>query len=286
MRTTISYTLRKLRGQILGWGIGIAALGLILIPFYDIFVAEQGQLLQMMESYPPEFLAFFGADAASMATPEGYLGMYGFSMLPVIGGIFAVIAGSGLLASDEESGRLDLILAYPVGRSGLFFGRLLAFVTASLAIMVLSWLGFALPLFGSSLDLTWGQMALPFFPLLVQILIYGSLALLFSMLLPARRLAATAAGLIMVASYFLTSMASLNEGLEIIAQLLPYHYFQGGDAINGLNVGNLIALMAAGGLFTLIAWWRFLRRDVRVAGEGSWGLPRLPFPRPAASRRA
>ncbi len=286
MKTTIRYTLRKLRGQILGWGLGIAALGLILIPFYDIFVAEQGQLMQMIESYPPEFLAFFGAEADSMATPEGYLGMYGFSMLPVIGGIFAVIAGSGLLASDEESGRLDLILAYPVGRSGLFFGRLVAFVAASLAIMALGWLGFALPLFSSSLDLSWGQMALPFLPLLAQILIYGSLALLFSLLLPARRLGAAAAGLLMVASYFLTSLASLDERLETIARLLPYHYFQGGDAINGVDLWTLVALIAASGLLSLIAWWRFLRRDVRVAGEGSWRLPRLPFRRPAAAPRA
>ena len=50
----------------------------------------------MVESYPPEFLAFFGGDVATLATPEGFLGMYGFSMLPVIVGIFAVLAGSGL----------------------------------------------------------------------------------------------------------------------------------------------------------------------------------------------
>jgi ABC-2 type transport system permease protein len=168
-----------------------------------------------------------------------------------------------------------------VGRSRLFFGRLLAFAAASGAIMVLGWLGFALPLFSSSLEVTWGEIALPFIPLLAQMLIYGSLALLFSLLLPARRLGAMAAGLIMVASYFLTSMASLNEGLEIVAQLLPYHYFQGGDAMNGLDVGSLIALTAASALFAMIAWWRFLRRDVRVGGEGSWGLRWLPFRRSA-----
>jgi hypothetical protein len=25
-------------------------------------------------------------------------------------------------------------------------------------------------------------------------------------------------------------------------------------------------------LFALLAWWRFERRDVRVAGEGNWGF--------------
>ncbi|MBN1137242.1 MAG: ABC transporter permease subunit, partial [Anaerolineae bacterium] len=209
----------------------------------------------------------------------GYLGMYGFAMLPVIVGIFAVIAGSGLLASDEENGRLDLIVAHPVSRAGLFWGRALAFVAASLGILILGWLGFCVLLGGSSLDVTWGQMALPFLPLLAQTLIYGALALLLSMLLPARRLAGAGAGMVLVASYFLSSMASLNESLATVARFLPYDYFQGGEALGGLDWAPFLGLLAASTALALLARWRFQRRDIRVAGEGGWHLPSLPFRR-------
>jgi ABC-2 type transport system permease protein len=279
MLTTLRYALVQFRGQILGWGLGIAALGLILISFYDVFMEQQADFMQMLESYPPEFLAFFGGDAASMATPDGYLGMYGFSMLPVIVGIFALIAGSGLLASDEESGRLDLIVAHPVSRAALFWGRLAGFVVSSVAILILGWLGFAVLLGGSSLDVSWGEMALPFLPVLAQVLIYGTLALLFSMLLPARRLAAMAAGLVMVVSYFLSSMATLNESLAAVARFLPYDYFQGGDALSGLNFTWFLGLLAGSAVLALLAWWRFQRRDIRVGGEGGWRLPSLPLRR-------
>jgi ABC-2 type transport system permease protein len=272
MLTTWRYTLSSLRGQILGWGLGVAALGLLLVPFYDVFMDEQQDFLQMIESYPPEFLAFFGGDAAAIATPEGYLGMYGFSLLPVIVGIFAVLVGSGLLASDEESGRLDLIVAHPVSRAALFWGRLLAFVAASLGILVLGWLGFSILLGGSSLDVSWAEMALPFVPLLAQTLIYGAIALLLSMLLPSRRLAAAAAGVVLVASYFLTSMASLNESLGKLARFLPYEYFQGSDALQGLDWTAFLGLLGASALLIGLAWWRFEERDIRVAGEGSWRL--------------
>jgi ABC-2 type transport system permease protein len=275
MSTTFRYTLSSLRGQILGWGLGVAALGLILVPFYDIFMGQQADFLQMIESYPPEFLAFFGGDAATLATAEGYLSMYGFSMLPLILGIFAVIVGSGLLTSDEESGRLDLIVAHPVSRAGLFWGRTLAFVAASLGIVILGWLGFSILLGGSSLDVNSGQMALPFLPLLAQTLIYGALAVLLGLLLPARRLAAAGAGLVLVISYFLSSMAGLNESLATIAQLLPYDYFQGGAALNGLDWTPFLGLLAASAVLITVAWWRFERRDIRVAGEGGWQLPAL-----------
>jgi ABC-2 type transport system permease protein len=270
MLTTWRYTVSSLRGHIVGWGLGVAALGLILVPFYDVFMAQQADFLQMLESYPPEFLAFFGGDATTLATTEGYLGMYGFSMLPIIVGIFAIIAGSGMLASDEENGRLDLIVAHPVSRAGLFWGRTLAFVAASAGILILGWLGFSLLLGGSSLEVTWGQMALPFLPLLAQILIFGALALLLSMLLPARRLAAAGAGLVLVISYLLSSMAGLNERLAAFARLLPYDYFQGSGALNGLDWAPFLGLLAASAVLALLAWWRFQRRDIRVAGEGAW----------------
>jgi len=206
-------------------------------------------------------------------------------MLPVIVGIFAVIAGSGLLASDEESGRLDLIVAHPVSRAGLFWGRALAFVAAGLGIMILGWLGFCVLLGGSSLDVTWGRMALPFLPLLAQTLIYGALALLLSMLLPARRLAAAGAGIVLVASYFLSSMSGLNDSLSAVARFLPYDYFQGGDALNGLDWASFLGLLAASAVLALLAWWRFRRRDIRIAGEGGWRLPSLPFRRRSRIRQ-
>ena len=285
MIATFRYGFRWQRGQILGWGLGIAALGLLLVSFHGVFMDQQQDFLKMIESYPPEFLAFFGGDAASLATPEGYLGMYGFSMLPVIIGIFAVMAGSGLLATDEEGGRLDLIVAHPVSRTGLFWGRTGAFAAATLAIVILGWLGFSVLLGGSSLDVSWGQMALPFLALLAQALIYGALAVLLSLLLPSRRTAAAVAGVVMVTSYFVSSMASLNEGLAAIAKFLPYEYFQGGEAMNGLDVASFAGVLGASLVLALLAWWRFERRDIRVVGEGSWKLPALLTRRSAEAGR-
>ena len=143
---TIRYTFTSLRGQILGWGLGLALYGLMLVSMYDTLAAQQDQFQQMIANYPEEFLAFFGGDANTLITPAGFLGMYAFSMLPIIVGIFAILIGSGLIVNDEERGRLDLIIAHPVGRSGLFFGRTLGVLAAAILIHVLGWLGFCLML--------------------------------------------------------------------------------------------------------------------------------------------
>ncbi len=135
--TTFRYTFRGLRGSILGWGLGLGLYGLMIVPMYERFAGQREQFQQMIANYPPEFLAFFGATVDSMLTPAGFLGMYAFSMLPIIIGIFAVLAGSGLIVSDEERGRLDLILAHPAGRTAFFFGRFLGLLAACAALLAL-----------------------------------------------------------------------------------------------------------------------------------------------------
>jgi len=266
------YTLRRLRGQILGWGIALALMGLLVISIYDSIAAEQEQFQELLEIYPSEITAFVG-DITNMATPEGWVSIEFFSYMPLILGIFAVLTGSGLLVSDEENGRLDLILAYPVSRTALFMGRLLAFVTAAVAILVITWLGFIVSMNWSSIDIGWGRMWLPLLSLLAELLLFGTISLLLSMLLPSRRLAATTTGLLLVASFFITGLAKLNEDLEPVAKLSPLNYYQAQEAFEGLNGVWLAGLLAAAVLFAVLAWWCFQRRDIRVGGEGGWRLP-------------
>ena len=275
MGAVFRHTLIRFRGRILAWGIALAALGLFIIPFYDVYLEQEESMLQLLESYPPEVMAFFGG-MADILSPAGFLDGQ-LATLPLILGIFAVLAGSALLARDEESGRLDLILAHPVSRLSLFGGRLAAFIAATLGILTLCWLGFSIPLGDSSLDVNWGQMALPFQSVLAVVLAFGTLALLLSMLLSSRRKASATAGGVMVASFFLSGLANLNADLKPFARLLPYEYFQGGSAISGLNLVWFFGLLAVSALFAALAGWRFQRRDIRVGGEGSLGLARPAF---------
>jgi len=274
MATVFRYALARLRGQIIGWGLTMFLLGLSSVPFYDSIVSQADQMEQLLSSFPPELMAFFGDfSASSIVTPEGYLGLQYFDfMAPLILGVFAVLVGSGLLASDEENGRLDLILAHPVSRTALFAGRLLALVAATLAILVLSWLGIVILMGQTSMGLSGGEVALPFVSLLAVMMFFGALALLLSMLLPSRRMAAMTASFVLIASYFLVALARISADLETAVKFSPLNYYQSSKAIDGLNAGWFIGLLAVAALFAGLAGWRFERRDIRVGGEGGWRL--------------
>jgi len=271
MFVEFKHALRNSMGQILGWGIGLALLGLLIVPMYDSFAAEGEAFEEMMDMFPSEVMAFFG-DLGAMTTPEGWLSIEFFSYMPIILGIYAVQAGTGLLAKDEEEGTLDLIIAHPVSRVSLFTGRFLAFLTAIAGVLFISWLGIILPMGWSSMSMSGIEVARPFLSLYAEMVLFGSLGLILGTLLPSRRLASMISGLLLVASFFITGLSQLNEDLESVAWLSPLKYYQTQEAFAGLNSEWLFGLFVAGLVFVLLAGWRFLGRDLRVAGEGGWRL--------------
>ena len=121
MITALKHTIRRLRGQIIGWSIGLALYGLLMTYIYGTMF-DTIDLVALMQNYPQEFMAFFGG-MDRIGEPSGFLDLYFFGYMPVIVGIFAIGAGASLLVSHEEQGILDLILAHPISRSGLFWGR-------------------------------------------------------------------------------------------------------------------------------------------------------------------
>jgi ABC-2 type transport system permease protein len=297
MRTVFLYALNRMRGQVIGWGLVFLLLGWPLVSVYDMMMEQKENMQKMLEQFK-EFaggLAPKNINITRIDSPDTFLSLRYFAFMPLIFGVYAVINGSGLLAADEENGTLDLVLAHPVSRTGLFLGRLLAFLAVTLFILAVAWVGLVIPMSGTALQdkLSLGQAALPFLSLLALLLFFGTLALLLSMVLPSRRLAAMTTGFILLAGFFFSAFARASSAaqadpltgargeaagptaLEVIARFSPLDYYQGGEAVNGLNWAWFVALMAPAVLFTALAWWRFERRDIRVAGEGGWQWPWL-----------
>ena len=83
-------------------------------------------------------------------------------------------------------------------------------------------------------------------------------------------------GALLVANFLLVGLANLNDNLRPIMDVTPFAFFQGGDALNGLNWGWVAGLTAVALLLSAAAWALFRRRDIHVGGERGWSWrPRL-----------
>lgn len=275
MPAEFKHTLKRLRGQIIGWAAGIGIYGLLMAFFYPSMVGMGDMTEEFIAMFPEAIFAFFES-IHIIGTPMGYLDVYYFSYLHLIIGILAVSAGAGLLAGDEEKGILDLVLAHPVSRTGLFFGRLLGLAAALVLVLTVGWLSWVLPASRVGLALSPLELLLPFLPLLAVLLLFAAIALLLSMVMPAARTAGMLSGAVLVGNYLLIGLSNIDDRLEPVIRYTPLHYYQGGMAVEGLNGRWLAGLFMVFLLLAVIAWLLFLRRDIRVGGERGWHLPRIP----------
>jgi ABC-2 type transport system permease protein len=274
MFAEFKHTLRKKRGALIGWGIGLFLYGFMMSSFYSNIKEIGDQMEMLLSSYPPELLAFFPT-ITEFATPVGYLDTYFFAYMPLIIGIFTIGTGAGLLVSDEEKGILDLVMAHPISRGSLFWGRVLGYLMITILIMLVGWIGWLIPAEKAGLTLSAFEILTPYLPLLANLLIFGSLALLLSMVLPSVRMAGGLTGGLLVANFLLVGISNINPDFQPLYELTPFYFTQGAKAIEGMDWAAFAGLMGVSILFILIAWWRFQRRDIRVGGEGGWGTPSL-----------
>jgi ABC-2 type transport system permease protein len=272
MGATFRHEFKRLLGQVWAWGGSFLLLGWGAVALHDAFVGQGSQMLELLKSYPKELMAFFG-DMTRLTSPGGYLDTSLLSYGVVVLALFSILTGSGLIAADEEAGRLDLVQAAPISRTALFLGRFFGLAGATAAILAFTWAGCALGLLSANLGITVWALLLPFVSAFAVLMLFAALALCLSMFLPSRSAAATTASTLLVASYFLTSLSRVINALQAAARFSPLNYFQSGDAVNGLNWAWMLGLLGAAALFTLLAWWGYQRRDLRVSGEGSWRMP-------------
>jgi len=287
MWTNFKHSIIRSRWQIIGWGLVLGFYGAYMVSFYDNLLGMQDQFMELIASYPPELLAAVGVTSAEeLFSVAGYLNTYVFSYMPLIVGVLAILAGSGLLASDEEDGVLDLVMGHPVSRARLFTGRLLAFVTTLAAIAALLWAGLAIGTLTVDLGLGAIDFVWPSLSLFAALLFFGTFAVMASMLLPSRKIAAMAAGGLLTVSFLLTMFGTLDSTLATIADFSPLSYYQGGKAIAGVEWTWLAGQLAISMVFAAIALWRFQKREIRVAGERGFSLPRLRLRRTKAAQQA
>ena len=216
-------TLRKNRGQIIGWGIGLALYSLLMVLIYSDI--SQIDFASYLDSFPEEILAFFGSSQYAISSPEGYLDIYFFNYMIVFLAVGNIVK---LIVNDKGDGLLDRIISYPTGRSGFYWGRILRYLASQIIILGIAWLSW-LQLSGSvGLDLTTWDFGRVSTPLVSQLMLFGSFVLLRSYLLPSSRLASMITGGLLVGNYLLVGLSNFNQDLENKVKYTPLSLYQGG----------------------------------------------------------
>jgi ABC-2 type transport system permease protein len=131
-------TLRDKRFFILGWVIGMAFLGFVMMSFYPSF--SGGQIDQLLETLPPALQGLVG-NLQDWREIPGYVGSQVFDIrLPIFISILSILLAIGLTVGEEDKGQLRTLIGLPISRRKIITAKWLAIVgicfAASLAPII------------------------------------------------------------------------------------------------------------------------------------------------------
>lgn len=265
LRNVFLKTLRDRRRSLFWWAVGLVGLTFITVGFWPAIEESGEELNRLVESLPPALRNLAGGDLG-LTSPAGYLSGRVFSFLaPILFLNFAIGFGARIVASEEQKGTLELVLAGPIPRWRVVAEKFGALVVATVLLGVVLWASLALGAAPVGLDIGTGPLAAATFMLVLLGLTFGALALLVGSLTGKRGLALGITTAVAVGTYLLDLYAAVSEAVEPFRGLSPFHYYDAAvpiqNGVDPVHVAFLMVVTVFLGAFSLLA---FERRDVGV----------------------
>jgi ABC-2 type transport system permease protein len=253
------------RRALAAWCVGIVAYIAVIVA---IFPSIEGspELEELIQNYPEILKSLFGiAEGGSLTSGAGYLDVELFSfMLPLLVLVMAIGSGARTFAGEEDAGRLELVLAYPVRRRDAVLAKGMA--VGSEVVIVCATAGLALvafdPLFG--LDLAPGRLAAAVAMLVALGLVHGWLALSVGAATSSRALAIGVPAGLAAAGYLVNGLHGLAEWLDPFRFLSPFWLVGSSPLQRGADGAGVLILLVEAIVILIAGSLAVERRDLET----------------------
>ena len=193
--------------------------------------------------------------------------------IPILLGIYCIIASTSTLAGEEDSGTLELIVAMPLSRWQILTAKAVALSVVVLLIMIIASIGNAFVLAVIKINTPINVTPFGFLKALMSCLplAFGfiMIGLFLGVVLPNRRLSATVMTILFIASFFMENIAGMVKSLEPIKYFSLFNYYNTTETIftDRTQLSDTIILLGVAAVFFILALICFNRRNITV---GAW----------------
>jgi len=257
--------IRDSRRALIGWCLGVAAYVAVLAAIFPS-IKDMPNFDELIESYPDVLKSFFGiSGGASISTGAGFLDIELFSfMLPLFVLVLAIGAGARTFAGEEDAGRLELVLAYPLRRRDAVLAK--AAVVGLEVLVLCAAIGLTLVVFDPivGLELSYGRLVAALAGLAVLGLLHGWLALGVGAAIPSRALAIGVPAGLAAAGYLVNGLHELAGWLDPFRFLSSFWLVGASPLQNGIDAVGALLVLAAGAVALLAGSVLVERRDLQT----------------------
>ena len=267
MKPIIAWELKQRKTAIFWWTLSAVTIVVVILLVYPPLKHQADQFNKVINQLPDGIrqLKAGGTGKVNVADPVDFLNsqLY-YITLPILFIILTITRGGALIGRDEQDHTLELLLARPLSRGRLLFGKAMAGILETFFVAAVSTLAVIVFAKAVGMHLATGRLVATGLYTWLFCLSFGAIAFAITAAGRLTKRASTGiAVLISFGSYLVASLGGLNQTLANVAKFLPYHYFEPEKVLKGQHVSGLNVYLI--GIFlvtTIVAYNGFRSRDV------------------------
>jgi ABC-2 type transport system permease protein len=186
-------------------------------------------------------------------------------MLPLLAIVLAIGSGARTLAGEEDAGRLELVLAYPVSRRSVVAGKAAAVAVETAVFCAVAYAALALASSAFGLGLPLGRLAGGLLAVFVIALLHGWLAIATGAAWPSRALAVGVPAALAAAAYLVSGLHEVAGWLDPFRFVSSFWWAGQAPLSGGVDYSHLLVLALAGAFVLATALVLIARRDIETA---------------------
>lgn len=263
MTPVLGQTLRSERRSLLGWIIGVIALGVVTTGSWPAVRQSTDELGQMLENLPDSLTAFFGEGFTSFSA-EAIIGSRLFGTIGLVLFLgYAISRGARAIAGEEGDGTLELLVVQPLSRRAIAGDKVVAVWLALAGLVLLQQLLLLVMLTVVDLALPLSGVVGASVGLYLLAAMFGMLAFAVGAATGNRALAVGVSGALAAGLFLLSGLGALVPALEGIARYSPFARYDGTTVLGqGLDVAAAVWFGAVAILLVALGVAAFDRRDL------------------------
>ena len=251
--------------SLLIWSVIVALLIVMAVTKFSAFAGDP-EMLSMLDSMPPALLDALSMRAFNLTTLSGFYGIM-FIYFSLMGAIASAMWGSDIISKEERDKTVEFSLVLPVSRSRVVTAKALAALVNSILFVLITW-GISLVAVRSyNPDQGFFDfLALEMQAMFLIELIFLAIGLLLGCAMQQYKRSGSAAVGIILATYFMSILAVMNENLDFLKYFTPFKYFDAGELFRTGQMDGLYLLLSAVIIVASVAvgYWIYNKRDLYI----------------------
>ncbi len=260
--------LRELRANFKSFLIWSVIVLLFVVVGFSKFSAYEGnpELLAILDSMPPVMLEAFNMNAFNLTTVTGFFGvMYAYFALLL--SISAAMWGTDIITKEERDKTVEFALTLPVTRARLITSKMMAALVNSLGLLLVTWVAILLNATAYETDSAFFKfVTLSMLTLFILQMLFLAIGIFLGCALTHYKRASSLAVSILLGTYFLSILSSMNEKLNFLKYFSPFKYFNPSEILLDSKIDPLFVGLSAGIIAVSLvgAYFTYAKRDLYI----------------------